>query len=186
MADLLQQELKSDFPSRAREAGRLAKLMSKALDLSRSLARGLQPVNPVPEGLMMTLRDLAAQTRALYGVDCRFECPSPVHIQLHSAATHLYRIAQEAVNNAMKHGKPTRIRIWLDGSPQQIVLGVRDNGVGIRRRKFPARGMGLHIMQYRADAIKGSLVIGRVSSGGTEVVCKVNREALFSRNLKSS
>jgi PAS domain S-box-containing protein len=180
MAALLQRELKAEASPHAREAGRLSKLLSKALDLSRSLAHGLQPVNPVPEGLMMTLRELARRTRSLYRMDCQFDCDTPVLIHRHSAATHLYRIAQEAVNNAMKHGKSSRIRIQLTGTPQQITLVIRDNGVGIRRRTKSAEGMGLHIMQYRADAIGGSLLLRRHRLGGTEVVCNVSRKALLS------
>jgi PAS domain S-box-containing protein len=182
MAALLQRELKRESARHAREAGRLAKLLGKALDLSRSLAHGLQPVNPVPEGLTLTLRELARRTRALYRVDCQFDSHAPVLIHRHSAATHLYRIAQEAVNNAMKHGKPTRIRIQLKTTRQQIVLGVRDNGAGIRRLAKHHRGMGLHIMHYRADAIGGSLLVRRLPRGGTEVVCTVRREALLPDN----
>ena len=175
MASLLQRELKEESPFRAKEAGRLAKLLGKALDLSRSLAQGLQPVNPVPEGLMMTLRELAGRTRELYRVDCRFECRAPVLIHRHSTATHLYRIAQEAVNNAMKHGKPTRIRIQLAATPLRVQLAIRDNGVGIRHRANRTPGMGLHIMQYRADAIRGSLLVRRHPHGGTEVICILDR-----------
>ena len=147
--------------------------------MTRNLARGLQPVDAAPQGLMLALRELAERTREVYRVDCRFECRSPVLIHRHSAANHLYRIAQEAVNNAMKHGKPTRIRIRLAGTPRRIILGVRDNGVGIRQRRKPGRGMGLHVMQYRADAINGSLLVRRHPQGGTDVVCTVRRQALL-------
>src|SRR4030095_16165440 len=98
-------------------------------------------VSPVPEGLMRTLRELAQRTRELYRVDCRFECPTPVLIHRHSAANHLYRIAQEGGNNAVKHGKPTRIQIRLAMTGQQIILSVRDNGAGIRQRKKSSWGM---------------------------------------------
>jgi signal transduction histidine kinase len=117
-------------------------------------------------------------------VDCQFECRSPVLIHRHTAANHLYRIAQEAVNNAIKHGKPTRIRIKLTGTPQRIILGVRDNGVGISRRTKLGRGMGLHVMQHRADAISGSLLVQRLPDGGTEVVCTVSRQALLPQEDK--
>jgi signal transduction histidine kinase len=102
-----------------------------------------------------------------------------VLIHRHSAATHLYRIAQEAVNNAMKHAKPTRVRIKLAAAAQRIVLSVQDNGTGIRHRKQPAPGVGLHIMQYRADAIRGTLTVQKLPERGTEVVCTVKREALL-------
>ena len=184
LAALAEKGLREDASPRAAEVGQLNKYLNEALELTRSFARGLQPVNAAPRGLMMALHELAERTRGLYRVNCRFDCPAPVLIQRHMAATHLFRIAQEAVNNAMKHGKPTRIRIRLAATPQRIVLGVRDNGVGFRRRKKPARGMGLHIMQYRADAISGSLLVQRRPRGGTKVVCTVSRESLFPSNDK--
>ena len=179
LASLLEQETRKAAPELAREARRLAQQLEHALELSRGLARGLQPVNAVPEGLMVALRELAQRARALYRLDCRFRCAPPVFIHRHSAANHLYRIAQEAVNNAIKHGQPTRIRLKLAASPQRIVLGVRDNGTGIRKRTGRPRGLGLHIMQYRANAISGSLLVHRHPEGGTEVLCTVNRRALL-------
>jgi K+-sensing histidine kinase KdpD len=136
----------------------------------------------MPEGLMTSLRELAERTRQLYDVDCRFECSSPVLVHQHHAATHLYRIAQEAVNNSIKHGRPSRIRIKLASSPDRITLGIRDNGVGIRRANGDGRGLGLHIMQYRANALSGSLVVQRTRHGGTEVVCTTRRECLQEKN----
>lgn len=179
MASLLEKEIKEAEPERGRKVGRLAAQLEHALELSRSLAHGLQPVNAVPEGLMMALRELAERARDLYRVDCRFACRKPVLLHRHTAANHLYRIAQEAVNNAMKHAKPTRIRIKLTESRQRIVLGIRDNGVGIRTQAGHARGMGLHIMQYRAGAIHGSLLVQRHFEGGTEVVCTVSRDGFL-------
>ena len=179
LAALLEKGLEEDASPRAAEVGQLNQYLSEAVELTRSLAHGLQPVQSVPEGLMTALRKLAERTREVYQVDCRFECRAPVLIQRQSAANHLYRIAQEAVNNAMKHGKPTRIRIKLAATAQRVVLGVRDNGVGIRQQTRPGRGMGLHVMQYRADAISGSLVVQKHPQGGTEVVCTVKREALL-------
>jgi PAS domain S-box-containing protein len=173
MASLYERELKRKSPARAREAHWLSKHLEQAMELARGLARGLQPVNAVPEGLMQTLHELAERTKKLYRVNCRFECPAPVLIQRHSAANHLYRIAQEAVNNAVKHGRPTRIRVELAATRRKVVLGVRDNGSGIRRRTRRTGGMGLHIMQYRADAMNGSLTIGNLPEGGTAVVCSV-------------
>lgn len=179
LARLLERELRNDLPARATEAGRLAKGLGRALQLARDLAHGLQPVSPVPEGLETTLREFARATRELFRVDCRFVCRRPVLVHQHGAATHLFRIAQEAVNNAIKHGHSSRIRILLTVTRRGLVLGIRDNGDGIRRRRPSANGMGLHIMQYRADAIRGSLVIRRRTGGGTEVVCTVADRSLL-------
>lgn len=178
LAKLLEREMERELPGRAGEAERLGKLLAHALQVTRKVARGLQPVPPVPEGLMLTLRELADRTRDLYGVECRFECRKPVLVRQHSTATHLYRMAQEAVSNALKHGHPTRIRVRLAPRSEGILLGVRDNGVGIRRRHRSARGMGLHILQYRAEAIRGTLVVRRRPEGGTEVVCIVASQEL--------
>jgi two-component system, LuxR family, sensor kinase FixL len=186
LAAALQNLLQEQTSPCAAEAGRLNKYLAEALEMTRNLARGLQPVDPVPQGLMRALRELAERTRGIYQVDCRFECRPPVLIHRHTAANHLYRIAQEAVNNAMKHAKPTRLRLQLKATPARIILGVRDNGVGIRRHRQSGRGMGLHVMQHRADAIGGSLLVQRLPQGGTEVVCTVSRQALLPQenNLK--
>lgn len=179
LAALLEKDLREEASPHAAEAGQLKKYLDEALEMNRNVVNGLQPVKSLPEGLMIALRELAGRTRGLYRIDCRFDCRSPVLISGQSAATHLYRIAQEAVNNAVKHGKPTRVCIKLAATRQRIILGVRDNGVGIRRKMGRDGGMGLHIMQYRADALSGSLAVQQHPHGGTVVVCTVTRQALL-------
>jgi signal transduction histidine kinase len=186
LAALLEKGLKADASPRAAEAARLNKYFSEALELTRGLAHGLQPVGAFPQGLMLALRELAARIRGLYRVDCRFQCGLPILIRSQNTATHLYRIAQEAVNNAIKHGKPTRIRIRLAAPPQQIILSVLDNGIGIHRRSNPSKGMGLHIMQYRTDAIGGSLTVQKHPLGGTEVVCAIKSQSLLAPRKKTN
>jgi two-component system CheB/CheR fusion protein len=184
LAGLLEKDLREGASPRAPEAGRLSQHLYEALEMARNLAQGLQPVKAVPEGLTMALRELAQRARGVYRVDCQFECRTPVLIHRDSAANQLYCIAQEAVNNAMKHGKPTRICIQLKATAERIVLRVSDNGVGIRQPTKPGRGMGLHVMQYRADEIGGSLLVQRQPEGGTEVVCTVRRQALLPQDDK--
>jgi two-component system, LuxR family, sensor kinase FixL len=179
LATLLEKDLQQDTSPRARKAGQLNKYLHEAMEMTRSLAHGLQPVKSVPEGLMTALGELAERTRGLYRIDCRFDCRAPVLIHRQSAANHLYRIAQEAVNNASKHGKSKRVRIKLAATRQRIILSIRDNGLGIRRKMGHHRGMGLHVMQYRADALSGSLAVQKHPRGGTEVVCTVTRQALL-------
>jgi signal transduction histidine kinase len=148
-------------------------VLDKAIGQTRSLARGLHPVKPEPNGLMSALQELASQTKTLFNVDCRFTCRQPVLIEDSTTATHLYRIAQEAVTNAIKHGKPGLIQISLTQTPGRINLAVKDNGVGLRSRRGKHRGMGLRIMHYRAGTIGGSLAIRKATGGGTTVVCSV-------------
>lgn len=175
---LLHSEVKKELPTWSREAARLAGHLEHAIELSRGLARGLQPVSPLPEGLMETLKDLGRRTREMFRVDCRFVCPVPVFIRNHGIASHLYRIAQEAVNNAMKHGKPTRVRIHLAATSDQIVLSIRNNGRDFERPPRKKAGLGVQIMRHRAEAIRGSLLLHRPRGGGMEVICTVPRHLL--------
>jgi signal transduction histidine kinase len=156
------------------QLARVSEYLDEALETTRSLARGLQPVPPVPEGLMNALRDHSVRVSKLYNVRCRFSCAKPVAVTDTKVATHLFRIAQEAVSNAIRHSKCTRIHIGLKLANGNLILGIRDNG----HARFPARsrrrGMGLHIMQFRAAAINGSLAVERRPGQGTEVICRVS------------
>jgi signal transduction histidine kinase len=109
----------------------------------------------------------------LFQVSCRFECDAPVPIRESDVATHLYHIAQEAVNNSLKHGRPRRIAIRLAGGDGPF-LSVEDDGVGLDE-SWPtapgAKGMGLLIMSYRAKMIGGALEIQPGAGGGTSVHC---------------
>lgn len=172
---LLHRNLQDETSPRTADAARLTKLLREAVAITRDLAHGLQPVSAVPEGLMSALRQLAARTRALYGIDCRLHCRRQVLVASPTAAAHLYRIAQEAVNNAIKHARPTHIRIELSAGNGRITIGVCDDGIGIHRRR--REGMGLHVMQHRANAINATLVILRQPGRGTEVVCSVPQAA---------
>jgi signal transduction histidine kinase len=88
-------------------------------------------------------------------------------------AIHLYRIAQEAASNAIKHGKARRIDISLAAKDHSVTLTVNDNGIGLSRKLPKRKGMGLRIMRYRAEVIGGALVVEPVPGGGTRVVCTV-------------
>jgi two-component system, LuxR family, sensor kinase FixL len=179
LAALLEQGLKEDASPRAAEAGQLNNYLRESLEMIRGLARGLEPVEAVPQGLMAAMREMAGRVSGLHRVDCQFVCEPELLVYRQMAAGHLYRIAQEAVNNATKHGKPTRIRIRIAAARGSLTLSVRDNGMGIRRRAGRRRGMGLHIMRHRADALGGSLVVRKLPRGGTEVACTVPRESLL-------
>jgi len=163
--------------ARARE---IARMVRRAMAQSRELARGLSPVRLEAEGLADALRELAAGTRKVFGCDCRCCCDPPVLVTDQAVAIHLYRIAQEAVSNAIKHGKAGRIEINLTASAIAAVLAVTDNGVGLPRKPRRRTGMGLQIMRYRAEVIGGTLSAVPLPGGGTRVVCTVP-EALLTR-----
>ncbi len=157
----------------APQAREIAQSIQNAMAQTRELARGLSPVGLDADGLMAALGVLAARTQKVFRIQCRFRCDPPVLIPDHSMAVHLYRIAQEAVGNAVKHGKASAIEVRLAAADNGLRLGVSDNGIGIPRRPPPQRGLGLRIMQYRAGVIGGSLVVQREVAGGTSVVCTV-------------
>jgi signal transduction histidine kinase len=155
----------------APDATKLVELIEEGISLSRRLAKGLNPVELSSDGLMQALDEFAAATRDLFGVSCRFECESPVLVADAVAATHLYRIAQEAVGNAIKHSGATRIVITLETQEDRSVLRIEDDGAGLPDPIPCGDGMGLRIMSNRAKMIGGAFEIARRSPAGTVVTC---------------
>jgi signal transduction histidine kinase len=121
--------------------------------------------------LMSALQQWAGEVEDLFKVRCRFECFTPVLIRDDTAATHLYYIAREAVNNAIKHGDAQQIDIRLAADQEQGVLTICDDGCGIENAAVGNKGMGLHLMSYRARMVGGSLEVQRQPMGGTMVTC---------------
>src|SRR5215475_6667618 len=115
-------------------AARIARGIEQCNQRVRSLARGMVPVPIDREGLMTALAELARQTTEIHGLPCSFECPAPVEIDNDNEATHLYRIAQEALTNATRHAKASAIWIRLEQTDGRLVLEVRDNGIGLQAR----------------------------------------------------
>jgi len=173
MSEVLHQKLRAKSKSNAARAGDIARHVRDAISHTRSLARGLAPVTLESEGLPSALRELAANTEKIFGVACRVECTEAVPGLATTTATHLYRIAQEAVSNAIKHGKATQLAIRLRWAEDRLELDVIDNGAGMP--KVPPRndGMGLRIMRYRAGMISGLLSIEPGDACGTRVSCSV-------------
>jgi signal transduction histidine kinase len=126
---------------------------------------------------MAALRQLAESAAQMFRVRCDFECSPPVLVGDNAVATHLYRIAQEALSNAIKHGKAKHIVIRLVATGNRVVLAIVDAGVGLPEPFPDPRGMGLRIMQYRAGVIGGSLVVQRNPQGGTSVICSVQPQS---------
>ena len=159
----------------AQSASRLMETLQRALDLTRTLARGLHPVAMEVGGLSHALSELVEKTSELFGNHCEFSCPQPLSDLDNTQATHLYRIAQESVTNAVKHGRASHIAVSLIETPLTLVLSIRDNGTGFSHPAPKAEGMGLRIMRYRADIIGGDLTLASPPSGGTTVTCTLHR-----------
>ena len=171
MSKVQEQKLVEKSLPEAGDAAKIVKLVNEAINKTRELARGLLPVVSDAQGLMSALQQWAGEVEDLFGVSCRFHCFAPVLIHDDTVATHLYYIAREAVNNAIKHGHASQIVIRLAADQEQGALTITDNGSGIADIPANNAGMGRHLMDYRARVIGGSLEIQRVATGGTVVTC---------------
>ena len=155
-------------------AAKIVDGLEQALRHVRAMSKGLVPVEVDAEGLMSALADLAARTDELQDVRCTFECEQPVHILDNQTATHLYRMSQEALANALKHGKPKHIAISLKAEGDLVTLEIADDGQGLDEAPRNTTGMGLRIMHYRAELIGAKLEIKPNQPSGTRVVCTLN------------
>lgn len=152
---------------------RQIELIDAGIAQARRIARGLRPVEDLPDGLMLGLRRLAAELDALGPVEVRFRCPRKVEVHDNLVASHLFRIAQEAVSNALRHGGCRRITLRLTGTTMRVRILVEDDGRGLARDR--PSGMGMKLMRYRANAIAGTLIVGNAARRGTQVTCTVSR-----------
>ncbi|MFO1487649.1 MAG: response regulator [Verrucomicrobiota bacterium] len=185
MSQVLEQKLGSRSAD-ARRAGEIAGHVRDAIGQTRLLARGMSPVTLESEGLMSALQEFAGNTEKIFGVACPFRCRTTVLVRDQSVATHLFRIAQESVSNAIKHGKARRILIELAERPAgTIVLTVQDDGSGLPSPMPKEKGMGLQIMKSRAGMIGGSLAVENLPEKGVEVVCSVALTAAPKQNPNS-
>jgi PAS domain S-box-containing protein len=141
----------------------------------RELSRGLIPVHVENRGLSAALDELAARTTEASGISVTAECPDWVELPDHATATELFYIAQEAVSNALRHGRPRNIRLTLLTEPDGLRLRIKDDGIGLPDALEQGDGLGLRIMQHRAGLIGGVLQIGPSQGGGTVVTCTLPR-----------
>ena len=168
MVQTLESKLQSSAPNEAPQAAKISQHVRDSIRQAKSLARGLSPVDLEANGLMAALQDLAVTVRDIFRINGSFYARSPVLIPDNDLATHLFRIAQEAVSNAVKHSGATEIKIELERADEHVILSVKDNGRGISQK---SGGMGLRIMSYRATIIGGTLTLESEPGKGTKVIC---------------
>jgi two-component system, NarL family, sensor histidine kinase NreB len=173
--ELKSQSLAENLEKKARpqaaQAEEIARHVRDVIAQTRALARGLSPFILESEGLISALRELAASTEKLFSVKCNFLSDGKVSISDPTVATHLYRIAQEAVTNAIKHGKADAVEISLATTKDKILLAISDNGIGFQAPAQAANGMGLRTMHYRAGMIGAALQVQAQAKGGTRIDC---------------
>lgn len=152
-------------------ADRLVVMIEESIELTRKLARSLHPIELEANGLADALQNLAANISKAFNVSCRFESSSTVILSAPEAGIHLYRIAQEAVSNAIRHGRARNVVISLASSGGKILLTITDDGTGLSPDAHSEKGMGLRIMDYRASMMGGTFDIQNLPAGGTRAVC---------------
>jgi signal transduction histidine kinase len=149
-----------------------AETVNRNVVIARELAGGLQAIELKASGLKNALRDLTAQACQNTGIKCHFKCARGVRVPDDTAALHLYRVAQEAVTNAVKHSGAKNVLIHLDRNSKHVCVSVQDDGKGFTVRKR-GKGLGLHMMRYRANALGGELKVERRRTGGMDITCVI-------------
>jgi PAS domain S-box-containing protein len=166
----LSSRLQQSCPEAMDSVNEIVGLVNQSIENARSLARGLLPVRTETGGLVFALRELASRSRDLYGLEVSFRAEVWPELTLDETdASHLYRIAQEALTNSARHGQATRVDIFLLVTRSTFLLCISDNGEGFRPPTSPYSGMGLKIMQYRAGMIGASFEIAPNEPRGTVV-----------------
>jgi two-component system, LuxR family, sensor kinase FixL len=172
MLEPLKRRLAAADPKDGKSLQQAVDLLNQAIAQTSELARGLSPV-PRDGGFTLAnaLQQLARRTEEFFGITCRVENADVSKDLTEECSNNLYRIAQEAITNAAKHGNATHIELRCSIESGRQVLTVEDNGTGMWEPKASSRGMGLHIMQYRARAIGGEAVLRCRPGGGVIVSC---------------
>ncbi|MFL6529021.1 MAG: PAS domain S-box protein [Chthoniobacterales bacterium] len=165
-------QVAEESPAAAKTLDESAQIVNRNVGVTRDLARGLQPAELKGSGLRQALRALSDQACEANKVKCHFKASRNVRVTDDTIALTIYRIAQEAVTNALKHAEAKNILITLDRNEEHVCVTVEDDGKGFPRSR-KGKGLGLHIMRYRANALGGELVIEKRKRGGTEVRCKL-------------
>jgi len=167
----LRDKLQAQGRKEAEDAATISSLVQEAISQTRALARGLCPVQLETSGLETALEDLTFQVQRLHGIECQFLPHGKVDVET-SIALHLYRIAQEAINNAVKHSTAKRIVVTADFLKENKVLTIEDDGCGFDPNVEHGPSSGMSLMPYRAAMIGGTLTVTSQPNCGTKVECR--------------
>jgi signal transduction histidine kinase len=173
-AQVLREKLAGKSAPEVADADRVVRYIEEGIDLTRNLARGFFSPELDADGLIVALQGVAENTTERFQIDCIFHGDETVRVGDSRVATQLYRIAQEAVTNAIKHAAAQRINIRLVRSDQTIVLTITDDGIGFPEALSKPEGLGLRLMAHGAALIGAKLAVGRNGMNGTIVTCKLN------------
>lgn len=171
MSDVLEKKLREKSLEEVADLVDIIKIINEAIVQTKILTKELYPVKIQSDGFISALQEYALRISRMYGLNCRFEYDHPIIVKEHSTATHLYRIVQEAVNNAIQHGRADQIIIQLAAHDGQTTLCVKNNGIDIAENIDSIKGIGIHSMTYRAKMIGASLTIQSDEPQGTVITC---------------
>jgi signal transduction histidine kinase len=171
---ILAKRIANKVPVDAATADHVVALVEEAIVLTRNLARTLHPVKLESDGLAEALQNLAVNLSLAFNVSCRFQHSGTILLSDPAAGIHLYRIAQEAASNAIRHGRARNLVLSLDASRESLMLTVTDDGTGLSAKTRNQNGMGLRIMDYRAKLIGAVFDIQNLPGGGARAVCILN------------
>jgi len=162
--------IQREAPGAVEQVNEIVRNVNQSIESARALARGLLPVRADSGGLPFALRELASRSRDLYALEVNFRSEIRPEISLsETSANHLYRIAQEALTNAARHGRASRVEIYLSVTRNSFTLRITDDGIGIGSPERTGAGMGLKTMRYRAGMIGAKFHIGPNAPRGTIV-----------------
>jgi signal transduction histidine kinase len=178
LMELLSSQLGAESHPRATEAARLEAFLSDSINTTRNLAKSLYPVELERGGLILSLQDLANRTEMMAGITCTVTADKDFQFEK-TAEIHLYRIVQESISNALKHGNARNIEIACTARDGVSTLTVTDDGSGfIHPDSEQGVGIGLHLFQYRARLIGARITVARGANGGCRVTCSMENPSL--------
>lgn len=160
-------------PDLAKRLDLMGRMLREAISQTRFLARGLVPVGSGPDALQIGLTELLDRINALGRARCEFVCPEPVAVADSYVTGHLYRIAQEAVNNAIKHARSRHVTVRLGTIGDRLVLQIADDGSGMGKTTGKRAGLGLGVMHHRANVIGAELAIDSKRGEGVTITCRL-------------
>ncbi|WP_372906359.1 PAS domain S-box protein [Rhodohalobacter sp.] len=173
LTENLAKKLKIEGSKAAEDVEEIAMMIREADEFARTLARGMVQVDIEKKGLSVAIQELCEQTKKLTGVSCEFHDFEDAEVYDHNLALHLYRITQEAINNAIRHGKPDNVKVRLSNNERHTALYIVDDGTGFSEEKIPNEGSGIEIMKYRARVMGGIFEIIRTTDEKTQIRCVI-------------
>ncbi len=173
LCNVLKKQLAAQARAEASEAARIEDLLNEAKASLRRLTKGLYAPDLESRGIGACLKEMVDLVHGTNSIPCQFEGDATLKLTDRSLSENLYRLAQEALNNALKHSLAKNITVSFKKNAGRVSLAIRDNGIGLSEESLSTSGLGLRTMRYRAQVIGGSLEIRKSENGGTLIACSV-------------